>query len=297
MHQPIKNIVFLSLFFCALSTSALAVSLDTEGEGAFCVYNCKVTSVTLKTYTTQKSLYNLDGYCYYTPGGPAAACPLEQEPISGTLEWIHDKNLNLATEIFSRGGHKHANTSSRCTDNPWTNDNVSCNAFIKNFANTQFNAFKGPYPISASLMSPAQKQSLKQQEAQTTPIIIAPPAPQILSPVNNQIFTTPAKIKINVKHDPAYTAVFEFKWRSKKPKPGEWPENYSVVEGIVPENVVQKNGVTTADLTIGKAGQWMIRSRASFPNAHWREVTFVVVSGTQNIQPIKKFIPKLKKLQ
>ena len=220
MHHSITKISCLCLFFCALCTSALAVSLDSEGGGAFCTYNCKVTSVTLKTYTTQKSLYNLEGYCYYTPGGPAAACPPEQEPISGTLEWIHDKNLNIATEIFSRFGQKHANTTSRCPQNPWTNDSVPCTLVIKNFANTQFNVFKGPYPISAALMSAAQKQSLKQQEAQTTPIIIAPAAPQILSPASNQVFPAPAKVKIKVKHDPVHSVQFRIQMEKQKAKTG-----------------------------------------------------------------------------
>jgi hypothetical protein len=297
MHQTIRKIGFLCVLYCTLSTSALAVSLDTEGKGGFCVFSCKVTSVTLKTYTTQKSLYNLEGYCYYTPGGPAAACPPGQQPISGILEWIHDKNLNMATEIFSQAGHQYANTMNRCPQNPWTNEAVPCTNVIKNFKNTQFNVFQGPYPISASLMTPAQKQSLKQQEAQTTPIIIAPAAPKILAPVSNQVFPAPATVKIKVKHDPVHTVVFEIKWRSKKPKPGEWPETYTDITEIVPENVVRSNGATTADLIIDKTGQWLLRSRANFPNAPWSEVTFVVAPTMQILQPDKKLIPPLKKMQ
>ncbi len=298
MQLFITRIGFLCLFFCLTNTSSvLAVSLDKEGKGAYCVYNCTVTSVTIKTYTTQKSIYNLEGYCYYTPGGPAAACPPEHEPISGTLEWIHDKNLNIATEIFTRGGHTHANTTSRCPQNPWTNESVACTLSFKNFRNTQFNAFTGPYPISALLMTSAQKQSLKQQEAQTTPIIVAPAAPQILKPARNQVFLAPATIPIKVKHDAAHTVVFEFKWRSRKPKPGEWPEPFTVVEGVVPDNVVRSNGITTANLTVGKTGQWMIRARANFPNAKWSEVEFVVDKAIQNIQPLRKSIIPLKNSQ
>ena len=69
------------------------------------------------------------------------------------------------------------------------------------------------------------------------------------------------------------------------------------MEGIIPENVVRNKGVTTADLTIGKAGQWMLRTRANFPNAHWSEVTFVVAPSAKKFQPIQKLIQPMKKLQ
>lgn len=300
MNHTVTKAVLLWIIVLAFSTRASAFTLDVEGQGCYSTFTCTVTSVKLKTYTTKKSLYDLEALCGY-PSTECGAYP-PPWPVQGTLEWIRAENLNVATEIFYSNGQQddnntskwEANTTSKCPQNPWTNESVPCTVVIKNFRNPQFNSFTGPYPISALLMTSAQKLSLNQEEAQTTPIIIAPPAPQIVKPNQDQIFIAPAKVAIEVKHDPVYAVVFEFMW--KKPQQGGWPENYQPIEGIVLDNVMRSNGVTSAELTIGKTGQWMLRAKANFPGAKWSEIEFVVDEPQQLLQPIKQPI-QLKKIQ
>jgi hypothetical protein len=266
--------IITGIFVCLVfATTVLAASLDTQGTGCGTM-TCNVNSAVQKSATPEKIVYEFEGACGYNSSGEVACPPMTQ--VKATGEWF--KSSKVAHEKIYKPIPNTASiilkseTSSNCPENPWIKAGVACTVFS---GNTEPGV---SYPRSATVLSSAQRQYLASLQPPTTPLFSTPQAPVIISPAQNQKFGfIPATVKIQVKHNPNYGVAFEFKWKPFS-KPNS-PPGFFVTRNLTLSNLKTNAGVTTANVTIDKAGKWRIRSQSIFPNAPWSDWTEISVDN------------------
>jgi hypothetical protein len=250
------GLVMVCLFVVTMG-NAFAVTMDEEGEARSCTMRCIVRNVALRSFDAVKSVYEVNGYCSYAPSKPDAACP-QNEDVTGNAEW--NRQTKQATENIVRRvtGSSALATVSSCPENPWAYDNIQCTLVSKNPATS---TLPGPFPKSASLLSSAQKTSLRTGQGAGGAIAASPTgAPLFMSPASNQTFTAPAKIQVAVSHSPNWPILFEFQWR--KDAQGTWTD----VQGILLDNKKTASGLTGGEFNTSKTGQWRMRAIHNYPN-------------------------------
>lgn len=268
--------VFIQLIYLVPS---FGMSMKTGGTGGWCEYHCNVTGSSFIQATNEKSTYLVEGQCRYVAVGNAA-CPPEIESTYGEAEWL--KEYKIASEYIRGNGKLIISSTSRCDKNPW-HGSASCTLITKNLG-TDFKT-NGPFPLSATILSPQQKETIEMAEMSASVKILPPPPPLILEPSHGHKYDIPAAIHFKIKHKPEFQLIFETQWHEHWE--GAWPAVFQTLQAL-PDGVNTANGITTGTFNINKVGLWQIRARCNHPDAkwsNWRRFQVVEKQGIKILPP------------
>ncbi len=261
---------------------SIGVMLDRSGDGGSrCDLRCGVSKILLSQYTVGKSVYSVHGYCDYVPVGKAA-CPSDRFDWNGEAEWIRDNGLNTASEKLPI---YNISTLSKCDKNPWTNEGAQCRLIIKNWGEYALDMDRfhgnGPFPLSAFLLSPMQRQQMAAAEALRQPAVGAYNRPVIKEPLAGRTYYKGVPVRLKAKFDPHFQQVeFRFQHTSEvapcnpsnsnggPPTPCEFPEPWRDETPLL-SGLHYSSGEVTAQVTFNKVGNWQVSARIKAPGANW----------------------------
>jgi|GEM_PF-6227344 len=273
-----KFLIFFLFAFIQLVylVPSFGMGVHREGTGAWCDYRCNVTGASFIQTTNEKSTYLVEGQCRYVAVGDAA-CPPEVESTYGRAEWL--KEFKIASEYITGNGKLLVSSTSRCDKNPWHGP-ASCTLITKNLG--EGFETNGPFPLSATILTPQQKETIEMAEMSAPVKIVPPPPPQILEPSHGHKYDIPASIHFKIKHKPDFQLEFETQWKPVQ-KEGEWPAVFSTLP-VLPDGVNTANEITTGTFNINKAGLWQIRARCKHTDAKWSNWRRFEVKEKQDIK-------------
>ncbi len=179
-----------------------------------CRYECKFVKVTFDKKNSNRSSYHIHAQCSWKVYGNAACPPEGPDTFIGTGWW--DKYLGIAYEEIQFTGSYHVTTLAKCTSNPWLGSWVDCTEIQRDIVVDNYNPLPDYSPVSAKLMSYANKQELQQEEDSAISRI---QAPHIQRPIDNSIFGRVNNVPIIIDHLKAYKLAYEFQHRDSSDKP------------------------------------------------------------------------------
>ncbi len=179
-----------------------------------CRYECKFIKVTLDKKNSNRSSYHIRTQCSWKVYGNAACPPGGPDTFIGAGWW--DEYLGMAHEEIQFTGSYHVKTLAKCTSNPWLGSWVDCTEIQRDIVIDNHTPLPDYTPVSAKLMSYANKQELQQEENLAISKI---QAPHIQRPVDNIIFGRVNNVPIIIDHLKEYKLAYEFQHRDSPDKP------------------------------------------------------------------------------
>jgi hypothetical protein len=264
-------LIFVLSLLCVLSSVTAGLSQ--------CKCTLTITGASVHDASNKQSCYEFTGICTFTPSSGGETCPGPKQ-ITGKGCWFPDEHcpdsgtFGTATESMRYvGGSSIFSISSFCPKNPWLNDNVQCGPSSPPQLPACLKAMT-TFPVTAALLTSAQKQVLTQQEQ--AKYVIIPSKPLILSPTEGQTVWVTHLVPIKVKYCPSFGNLgFQFQWRANTNE--SWhDENINVP-------YTTSNTIATANLNLNKPGLWQFRASAHNTWSDWR--------GFRIIEPPKPSTP------
>jgi hypothetical protein len=252
-RKAVVSLPLSVLLLVAAAPRISGVALDTEGRP---VMHCTGTLVE-HSVTQGSGAYRFKGQCSTTEGDRVYNVSYE-----AAASW--NGSTKKASEVVKLPNGTKGFTSSICPNDPWLY-NSSCTAAA--VSGPAFDTYKltatTRYPLSAGLLSSAQRAALIKEASTAKPKPTVPPPPPppkmtIVSPQQNQSFK--GDVLLHVK---AIAAVKQVKlrwWWVPETKPKEWPktpEEKPLLATLAMHDGVGKALVANAQFD--PPGKWRVR--------------------------------------
>jgi hypothetical protein len=233
----------------------LACTMDTAGTGVY--ITCSAGYMESHTISADgKASFKFHGQCNY---GEGESSWIKHYHVSA--EWDGARAIETIT---IDGENKQGSVISTCPSNPWLNK-VTCQA--QSISGSAFSDYQisgaSTYPLTANSLTDAQRSQLSMEYVAklyatscANPVVLSP------SPANGNTYTSPANVKIQIKHNPEFPPTnWQLTWY-----PMSWPASgHSQQYPPLLNGLNTANGVTTWTFSTSTAGYWRIFSTFKFP--------------------------------
>ncbi len=275
------GLTFFIMMCLAAPGPVLACTMDTAGTGVY--ITCGAGYMESHSISADgNASFKFHGQCNYGEGESSWS-----KHYHVSAEWDGARAIETIT---IDGDNKQGSVISTCPSNPWLNK-VTCQA--QAISGNAFSEYQitgaSAYPLTANALTDAQRAQLKAEYVATlaaaacaNPVVLSP------SPANGNNYSSPANVKIQIKHNPEFPPTnWQLTWY-----PPSWPSSGASKQyPPLLNGLTTVNGVTTWTFSTSTAGHWRISSMFNFPSycnkgTAMQKISFKVTSAA--IEGIKK---------